>query len=101
MALTPSPERYWSERVLRQVAAHGDPLDLGERVEIGLRAAVPGAGAGLPDTPERDQRLVVDGLVVDVHEPGGDALGQREALHHVPGEDAQRQAVLGAVGQRD
>ena len=58
---------------------------------------MPGAGARLPDPAERDQRLVVDGLVVDVHQPGRDPLGQLQTLHHVAGQDAQRQPVLGAV----
>src|SRR5439155_12023846 len=69
-----------SEGVWGQVAADSDPLDIGEGVQVCLGATVPGAGAGLADAAERDEGLVVDGLVVDVHQPGRDAFGQGEAL---------------------
>ena len=74
-----------SERVGGQVSADGDPLGLGEGLDVGLGAAVPGAGAGRADAAERGDRLVVDGLVVDVHQAGRDPLGQRQAAHRRPG----------------
>src|SRR6201999_806816 len=54
---------------------------------------------GGEQTTERDVRLVVDGLVVDVHDPGGDPAGQLQAAHHVAGQDAQGQAVLAVGGE--
>ena len=68
--------RCGSEGVGGQVAAQRHPLGLGERLDVGLRAAVPGAGAGCADPAERRDRLVVHGLVVDVHQAGRDPLGQ-------------------------
>ena len=60
-----------------------------------LAAAPPSrrAGAGVLDPAERDGRLVVDGLVVDVHQAARDPLGDLQAAHHVAGEDAQGQPV--------
>ena len=44
LSVTESPP-IGSERVGRQVAAQRDPLGLGERLDVGHRAAEPGAGA--------------------------------------------------------
>ena len=52
-----------------------------------------------PDAAERRDRLVVDRLVVDVHQPGRDPLGQLQPGVDVAGQDAQRQPVVGAGGQ--
>jgi hypothetical protein len=63
--------------------------------------AEPCAGAGGRDAAERHEGLVVDRLVVDVHQAGRDALGELQPLQYVPGEDAQRQPVLAVAGERD
>ena len=68
---------------------------------LACTAAVPGPGARLADAAEGNQRLVVDRLVVDVHQPGRNPLGQRQALHHIAGQNAEGQAVFGAAGQPD
>ena len=41
-----------------------------------------------PDAAERGYGLVVDRLVVDVHQSGRDALGQLQSGVHVAGQDA-------------
>src|SRR5699024_11573046 len=43
--------------------------------------------------------LVLDGLVVDVHDAAGDTVGDLHATHRIGGDDPQRQPVLGGVGQ--
>src|SRR6266566_201701 len=76
------------------LAADGDPLRFGERIDVPFRAAQARPGARRADTTEWGNCLVVDGLVVDVDDAAGDALGQFHALHHVPCEDSKRQSVL-------
>src|SRR5689334_19671770 len=75
------------EGIGRDVTADGHPAGIGERLQVS-DPAEPGAGAGGADPAERDVRLVVHGLLVDVHDPGGYPPGQVEAPHYVPGQDA-------------
>src|SRR5688572_5215406 len=56
------------EGVRRDGPLHRDPLGLGEGLDVGLDAPEPGAGAREADAAERRCGLVVDGLVVDVHD---------------------------------
>src|SRR5665213_51424 len=64
------------ERIRRNVAAHRDPLRLGERVDVGGGPAEPRAGTGIADAAERDLCLVAHGLVVDVHDARRDQVGE-------------------------
>ena len=66
-----------SERVAGRLPAHRDPPGLGERLDVRGRATDPPEPGGA-DAAERDVRLVVHGLVVDVHDPGRDLLGERQ-----------------------
>src|SRR6202000_2946169 len=74
------------------------PASIGEGVQVG-GAAEAGPGTGGQQATERDVGLVVDGLVVDVHDPGGDLAGQLQAAHDVAGQDAEREAVLAVGGE--
>src|SRR6476660_1806952 len=65
------------ERVRGNVAPDGDPTLVGEGIEVGL-AAEARAGARGQYPAERSDRLVVDGLVVDVDDAGRDLVGQGE-----------------------
>jgi hypothetical protein len=56
------------ERIGGDVALDGHPLRLGERLDVGRRAAGAAARAGYADAAEWGRRLVVHGLVVDVHD---------------------------------
>src|SRR5689334_21634439 len=83
---TPRTNRLWrtgppigllsdgtSVRVVRDVAADGDPLLLGERLQVRGGATLAGAVARVASPTEGNGRFVVDRLVVDVDEPRGDS----------------------------
>src|SRR4029077_8758689 len=95
--------RHWkkscrrSERITPDGSLNGDPTGLGERFGVGLEAAEPSAGARGSNTAEWGDRLVVDRLVVDVHDAARQPLGQLHPPHHVAGEDSERQSVLTAI----
>src|ERR1700722_10093762 len=86
------------ERIGGNVAADGHPAGIRERLQIS-RTAEAGTGTGGPGAAERDVRLVVDGLLVDMHDTGRYLPGQLEAAHDVPGQNAEGQAVL-ALGRQ-
>src|SRR5690348_16614761 len=88
-----------SEGVARDLAADGHPLLLGESLQVRGRPAMTRPVAGVAKTAERNGRLVVDCLVVDVDKPGRDAVGERQALGDVAGQDAQGEPVIGSRGQ--
>src|SRR4051812_39412953 len=52
-----------SERVLVDRALHGQPLRVGERLDVRGRTAEPGTGAGRAPAAERGDRLVVHSLI--------------------------------------
>ena len=81
-----------SERVVGQIAPHRHPLDLGERLDVGLRRRRGGRRAGRPDAAERVHDLVAHGLVVDVDDAARDAVGDLEAAHDVVRQDARATA---------
>src|SRR5439155_258042 len=72
-------------------ALHRDTAQLRELVHDG-RAAEPAETAVL-DAAERHLRLVADGLVVDVDDPGVDQLRKREATVDVLRDDPRREPV--------
>src|SRR5690242_16007042 len=76
-------------------ALDGHPLHLRELVHR-ERAAEP-APAAVLDTAERHLRLVVDGLVVDVDDPGLEPAGDREPAVGVGRDHAGREPVAGGV----
>src|ERR1700722_7256318 len=63
------------ERIGGDVATDGHPAGVRERVQVS-RTGEPGAGARGPEAAERDVRLVVDGLLVDMHDTGRYLPGQ-------------------------
>ena len=66
-----------------------------------MRTALASARARVQHPAEGCVRLVVDGLVVDVHQAGRDPCRDVEAARHIRGEDAQRQPVGGVVREPD
>src|SRR5437762_3713542 len=80
-----------SERERVRAALDGDPAKLREFVDHGLPAeATP---ARILDAAERHLRLVADGLVVDVHDPGLEPLRERKAPVGIARDDARAEAV--------
>src|SRR6185312_9143378 len=74
------------ERIPFDLALHGDPLGFGECLDVGVGAAEARPGSGCPDPAEGNNRLVVDRLVVDVHDSAVHAVGERERAQRVLGE---------------
>src|SRR5579862_8644803 len=84
-------------RLDREVAGAvpgGDPLDFGE---VGHRLGSGPSPPAVLDPAERQLWLVSDRLVVDVHDPGVDAPGEREAALVVTGDEPGAQPVPGGV----
>src|SRR5690606_22662971 len=88
-------ERSPLQRILRGAAADRDPPRLREGLDVRLGAAVARSGSRGAHATEGRVRLVVHGLVVDVHDARGDPLRQLVARHRVGRDDAERQAVVG------
>src|ERR1017187_7988016 len=86
------------ERVRGDVAAHGHPPGLGKGIQVS-RAAEPGPGARGQQAAEGSVGLVVDRLVVNVHDAGRDLPGQVEAAHDIAREDPEREAVVAVGGE--
>ena len=82
-----------------RAALHGDPAELGELVDHRLAAEPP--PARVLDAAERHLRLVADGLVVDVDDPGLELLREREAAVGVRRDDPGAEAVARRVRARD
>src|ERR687895_1136605 len=76
-------------------ALNGDPLELCELV-YGRTAPEPSPPAVL-DAPERHLGLVVDRLIVDMHDPGLQLLGQAETPVRIAGEDPCGETVARVV----
>src|SRR5262245_7190744 len=81
------------ERERRRRAPHRDPAQIGEGVDVGVGATEANAGARVADAAERRRGVVVDGLVVDMDDPGRDLLSDLPAAHDIPRDDAQTQPV--------
>src|SRR5450631_3284989 len=86
------------ERELPRLALHSDPPELRELVE--RERATEASPTAVLDTAERHLRLVMDGLVVDVHDAGIDPVRHRHAAVCVAREDACGQPIAGRVGAR-
>ena len=72
-------------------ALHRQPAQLGKLIQ--RRAAAEPAAAAVLDAAERHLRLVVHRLIIDMHNPGLNALGDCQALIEVAGDDARGKAV--------
>ena len=91
----PRAPQYGMRERLR-VVADRHPLPLGELVPV-RRAAEPAAVARDAHAAERDDRLVVDGLVVDVDHAAPDPLREREPARDRARVDGAREPVLAVV----
>ena len=94
-------ERIGSEGVLGGSRAHRDP-----RVSVNASrlAAAPPNRAPVPTRRRRRTGMLASSFTVwslMCTMPGRDPLGDLQAAHHVRGEDAERQAVLGVRGELD
>src|SRR5262249_15443864 len=88
------------ERVRPGLLLDGDPLPLGELLPVRWPAdARAVAGRAVP--PERNMRLVRTGLVVDVQQPGAQAVADRHRAADRGGEDTGRETILVVVRKRD
>src|SRR5271167_773205 len=96
-ALDPRGSIRASERVRVRLLLDGHPLPLGELLPIGGTADAR-AVAGSPASAKRNVRLVGDGLVVDVQQPGVEAIADGDRAADVPREHPGREAVLATVG---
>lgn len=92
--------RRGSERLSGDLVPSGDPLPCAELVGVGERAVVEPV-AGVAGSPDRSVHLVQHRLVVDVHHPSAQPLGDALLAGQVRGRHGRHEAVVGPVGQLD
>src|SRR5436190_21281948 len=95
-ATRPGSVRIW---VRTWVFAHRHPLPFGELVPI-RRSTEPRPVAGRAHATERDGRLVVHGLVVNVDHPRAEPLRERETARDRVRVDGAGAPVLAVTGER-
>src|SRR3984885_46290 len=96
----PAGAAWGAEREAVRLVADGDPAPLGELVPAALRPE-PGAVARGAGAAERGVRVIVQCLVVDVHDAGVELVRHGPATVAGTGLDGRDQAVLGVVRDRD
>src|ERR1700735_556317 len=85
-----------SERESVRLVAHREPLPLGELIPAALRPE-PRSVPGSPRSPEGGERIVVQCLVVDVHDASRQLIGDGAPARSGSGLDGGDQPVLGVV----
>ncbi len=58
-----------------RIGPYRDPLSFGEGIQVGAGSAKTCSGSEVAHPAEGDHCLVLDGLVVDVHDTAGETVG--------------------------
>src|SRR5450759_1542419 len=79
------------EREVPRLALRRDPAELGELVHRERSSETP--PSAVLDTTERHLRLIVNRLVVDVHDAGLESIGHRHGAVRISREDARSKPI--------